>query len=168
MTLEDYAPQLKDKMDRYRTQSLFWEMNVTSMPPLFSLKDYDHTVKGVTYPSLKKIFLEVADPTEYEFAIAIFGSWPHWQRICSNRMIGDVIAAWREELQIKLVSEAVKNVAKQAAKGSVQASTWLAKRSWETSRGRPSKIEVDKEKRIAAGVNMEIDEDMERLDLERH
>jgi len=83
-------------------------------------------------------------------------------------MIGEIIDVWREKLQIKLVREAVKNVAKQATKGSVQASTWLAKRSWETSKGRPTKIEVEGQKRIAAGVNMEIDEDMDRLDLGKH
>ena len=79
MTLKhpEYKRRFKDSVGRYRTQSLFREMNSGKgeFDPLYTLKDEDP--KG-NLPSLKQMYLKANDPTEYEFAIAAFGEWHHW------------------------------------------------------------------------------------------
>ena len=42
---------LKDVIGNFRTLSLFYEINITELEPLFTLKDSDYTVGSSTYPS---------------------------------------------------------------------------------------------------------------------
>lgn len=80
----------------------------------------------------------------------------------------EIIEPWRTELAVKLTSRAIQDIAKQSKKGSVQASTWLAKRGWEEKRGRPTKIEVERERKIAANISAELADDLDRLGIARH
>jgi len=50
------------------------------------------------------------------------------------------------------------------AKG-VQASKYLAEKGYEVKRGRPSKAEIEAERKQAAGVKKELASDMERIGL---
>lgn len=161
----DYS-KLKDDKQRLRTQSLFYELNGIK-DAIFTLKEDDYEAHGKKLVSLKKLYLEIADPTEYEFAKTVFGSWKHWQRLCANAIIRPYIDEWREELEIKIRSQAIKSILQTArdegSKGT-QAAKWLAEGKWQgTGRGRPSKEEVERTKRIHAGIKDEIDEDFERL-----
>lgn len=67
--MEERKPPYRDVMNRYRTQSLFWEwsQNKKDFKPLWTLNDLDH--HSGEYPSLKRLFIEAADPTEYSFAM---------------------------------------------------------------------------------------------------
>ena len=59
---------MKDNVGRYRTQSLFREFYVhtsTGLSPIWTLKDEDPQGE---LPSLKRIYLDYEDPTEYSFA----------------------------------------------------------------------------------------------------
>lgn len=159
----------KDKIGRYLTQALFWETRTEGYTPVFTLKDQDHTVNGVTYKSLRKVYMEIADPTEYEFAQVVFGSWEHWQTICSSSMLLPYIEKWREELSVKLRSKAIKAMTQTAleegSKGTT-AAKWLAQEGWKgSSRGRPSKEEVAAERRKEAGIRSEVEDDLKRLKL---
>ena len=49
------------------TQSLFLEIGYTDYA-VFTLKDDDYEYKGRVYPSLKRLYLEMEDVGEYEFA----------------------------------------------------------------------------------------------------
>ena len=160
---------LKDKMGRYRTMSLFLEYNQDSSTALFTIKPYDHELHGVSYLSLKKIYLTFEDPTEYEFAIAVFGDWKHWQKICNNSVLLPFIMEWRDELEIKLRSRAIRAIIGAAvgegSKGTA-AAKWIAEGQWKgkgSNRGRPSKEEVERIKKIHAGISEDIDEDAKRI-----
>lgn len=157
----------RDKMGRYLTQALFWETRTDGYTPIFTLKDDDHTVDGVTYKSLRKTYVDIADPTEYEFAQIVFGSWEHWQTICSSPTLLPYIEKWREELSVKLRSQAIKAMAQTAleegSKGTT-AAKWLAQEGWKgSSRGRPSKAEIASERRKQAGIDKEVEDDLARI-----
>lgn len=171
--------ELKDKQGRYRTLSLFWEYGYINnqraeeggLKPLFTLKDQDIVKDGVTYPSLKKIYMtyEHVPGYEYEFAIDVFNSWDHWNKLVnSTAFLRDTIKSWREELEIKIKAKAIKSVMAKSRMDDAQgfnAAKYLADKGYAPTRGRPSKEEIEREKRIAAGVSKDLEADMERLGL---
>jgi hypothetical protein len=150
------------------TKALFWEERHPDYTPSFTLKETDREENGVVYPSLKQIYLEYSDPTEYSFAIEVIGSWEHWQTLCKSFVFRPYIKKWREELEVKLRSEALKAMRETArnegSKGTT-AAKYLAEKGWEKKAGRPSKAEIKRQARIDAGIHSEIDEDAERLGL---
>ncbi len=156
-------PLLKDSKNEWRTLSIFIDRNVTKMDPVWTLKPYPS--KG--FPSAHALYLEVADPTEYEFANQLLGSWAHWQRMLECNWFLPYVDAWRDELEIKLRSEAVRNIntiSKGSSAGSLNASRWLAEKGWtEKKRGRPSKQEVASERMKQARITQEVKDDLERI-----
>jgi hypothetical protein len=165
-------PSLKDKMGRYRTQSLFWEFRHPEMDALFTLKDDDIIRDDVSFLSLKKIYFlyDHVPHLEYEFAKDVFNSWEQWMRISNESIpeIRDVIKEWREELDIKLKAESLKNLITCSKAKDIRgfnASKYLAEQGYAQKRGRPSKAEVERERKVQAGVSKELESDMERLGL---
>lgn len=169
-------PDLKDSRGVRRTQSLFWEFRYDEdgdkYPAYFTIKDYDLVKDGVTYYSLKQIYLSYdhIPGYEYEFALDLFDSWDHWDTI-SNKTIPKIkneIGRWREELEVKLKSQAIRAIITSSkdtdAKG-FNAAKYLAEKGYAPTRGRPSKDEVERTRRIEAGVNRDLEDDMARLGI---
>jgi hypothetical protein len=138
--MEYSRDQFVDEKGRYKTLSLFLEIGYNE-DALFTLKGYDHEYGGKVYPSLKKLFLEASDPTEYKFATTYLADWDHWQKICANKVLALHVEKWRYELELKLRAEGVERVLKSArSKGNWLAAKFLAEKGWETrAAGRPSK-----------------------------
>ena len=65
---------LKDSKGRYLTQSLFLELGYKEQA-VFTLKDDHYTYNNKFYPSLKKLYLEEGDVTEYQFANKYLLGW---------------------------------------------------------------------------------------------
>ncbi len=130
---------------RWLTQSLFLEIGYKPQA-LYTLKDDDHEYKGKVYPSIKKLYMECNDPTEYTVATKHFGGLQHWLRIADNKMIAEHINAWRYELELKMRCEGIRNAAIAAEKGNWQAAKWFASRGWESKgAGRPSKDAIKRQ-----------------------
>jgi len=164
--LEQSMPFL-DSKGRYRTASLFWEFKNKNYSPIYSLSPKD---KGEC-PSLHQIYLELSTAPidgEYEFAMAAFGSWKQWTRICENTQLRAYIDEWRDELEVKVRSKAIKSLVETAAeegsKGTA-AAKWVAGGQWKTGKGRPTKAQVEHRKKIEAGIHSDTDEDAQRLGL---
>lgn len=154
---------LKDKMGRPLTQSLFLELGYNAYA-VYTLQDQDHTYKGRVYPSLKRLYLECGDPTEYEFATTHLLGWKHWERICANKRILEEIVEWRAELEVKLRSEGVRNAIQHAQGGTFQAAKWLADRGWDKrAAGRPTKEEKERDDKFDEIAKDEFGEDIARL-----
>lgn len=153
-------------MGRPLTQSLFLEIGYSDAA-IYTLKDVDHEYQGKIYPSLKRLYLEVADPTEYKFATTYLAGWTQWQKISKNGAIKNHVEAWRIELEIKLRSEGVMAVRRHSQSNQPtawSASKWLADRGWDTRpAGRPSKDEVERETKIMAAIEDEFKQDHARL-----
>ncbi len=155
--------KLTDSAGRPLTQSLFLEVGYTDYA-VFTLKDEDYEYKGKKYPSLKRIYLQEEDPTEYEFANKHLLGWNQWKRLCENKLIRKYIDEWREELELKLRSRGIKEAIKNAEGGGFQAAKWLAERGWEQrGAGRPSKDEVERQKKFEARVAEDYSADVVRL-----
>lgn len=164
--MDTYIPQrskLIDTMGRPITQGLFLEIGYTDNA-VYTLKDYDHEYNGQIYPSLKRLYLEVADPTEYEFANKYLLGWRHWLRLLENKQLRKHIDEWREELEVKLRCQGVKNIMASASLGSYQAGKWLADRGWETHGvGRPKKADLESQKKFEERIENEYGADIHRL-----
>lgn len=152
-----------DGMGRYKTQSLFLEIGYDS-DALFTFKDQDHTYEGKIYVSMKRLFLEMEDPTEYQFANTVLLGWKHWQKLTANKLIKQHVDEWRSELEYKLRAQGVQAMIHQGRTGSFQAAKWLADRGWDTrAAGRPSKEEIQREKEFQSRVTDEYGADVIRL-----
>jgi hypothetical protein len=155
--------QMLDKSGKPITQSLFLEVGYSD-EAIYTLKEIDYTYNGKLYKSMKLLYMEMADPTEYEFATTYLLGWKHWMRICENKILRKHIDEWREELEVKLRCEAARQVMSQAKSGSFQASKWVADKGWGArGAGRPSKLEQEKHKRINEVIENEYQSDVVRM-----
>ena len=131
-------------MGRPLTQSLFLENGYSDLA-VYTLKDEDHMHKGVVYPSLKRLYIEECDPTEYIFANKYLLGYKHWERLQGNKLIKKHIDDWRYELELKMAAEGVRQMMEHAKSGHQVSSKWLAERGWkQKTMGRPSKETKEK------------------------
>lgn len=115
----------------------------------------------------RAVFVEMSDPTEYEAAIVLAGSWENWNRMKQlwPHFRNVILPAWLEEVEIKLRSAAIRDMCGFAkSKAGTAAARWIAEGKYNPRRaGKPSKAEVEKEARIAAGVTDEVEDDISRV-----
>ena len=165
---------MKDVNNNFLTVALFWEKRSAEgekkYPPLFTIKDKEHVVKGQEYVSLKRIYMSYdhVPGMEYEFAMDVFGDWLQWKEIADKSAIKDVVQEWRDEVDMRIKAAAMKTLLQQSRdveKGLAASRAILAGEHKGNKRGRPSKVEVEREKKIAAGMRENLDADMERLGL---
>lgn len=155
-----------DSMGRPLTQSLFLEVGYSDFA-IYTLKEFDHEYNGKIYPSLKKLYLKEEDPTEYAFAEKYLLGWQHWRRLCENKVLAKHIEEWREELELKIRSQAIRDMQNLCASenGNFSAAKFLADRGWEKrSAGRPSKAEKERHLRIEERISEEFSADIKRME----
>lgn len=160
----------KDAQGRFLTRALFKEtsdlMSRKKFSPEFTLKEYDIT----GYKSMRALYLSFDDPTEYKFAMEVLGSWDHWQKLSACTWFKEDLEAWRFELELKLRSQGITTMKDLATVDrNKDAAKWLAQGGWNTSstpkRGRPSKQEVEGERKIQARMKNDIEDDAKRLGI---
>lgn len=134
----------------------------------YTLKEEDH----LGYPSLSRLYLEMEDPTEYDFAIACLESWTHWEQLLACNWFKPHINRWRKELEVKLKSRAlaeIKAEAKNGGRNSFAANKYLLERGWEPkegqgrTRGRPTKEEIRKASQELAKATEDLADDYNRI-----
>jgi hypothetical protein len=162
-------------MGQPQTKALFYETTLPEERETFgtawTLKEEDHIVGDKVYRSMKRIYIEMEDVTEYDFAIATLGSYKHWERVLESPIIRPHIDQWRKELNLKLKARAMRSIIKSATedeKLSFQAMKYLADNEYlekKNKRGRPSKEEVKAELRKEVQVNKTLQDDAERIGL---
>jgi hypothetical protein len=67
---------------------------------VYTLKSEDH--QG--FKSLKKLYLDEEDITEYRFANKYLDSYEHWKILLKCTWFKPLVESWREELKLKLQS----------------------------------------------------------------
>lgn len=162
-------------MAGYQTKGLFYETTLPDERPEFgtswTLKEKDLVAGDKTYRSMKRVYLDMEDVTEYDFAMATLGSYKHWERLVESPIIRKHIDQWRKELNLKLKARAMKaiiNAATVDEKSSFQAMKYLADNEYldkKAKRGRPSKEEVSAELRREVEINKTFKDDAERIGL---
>ncbi len=132
--------RMKDKMGRPLTQSLFLELGYSEYA-VYTLKDEDYIYEGRELPSIKRLFLECEDTTEYEFATKHLLGWKHWERLCANKIIAKYVEEWREEQEIRIASIGTRTMIQLAKEGNQNSAKWLAEKGWVGKKaGRPTKV----------------------------
>ena len=170
------------KNNSYPTMSLFLEPTLVDSldhcgaNPIFTFKENDHYYKGIrvkhkTYISIRKLYLEIADPTEYLFAKQVFGNYDHWKSFFRGNDTDDIgrlvqpmgwfscVLDWRSELELSLRAKGLQQIIDRS--GNSANAKWLVDRGWTTegavlgkkSRGRPSKAEIGMRSDIISRVS---------------
>lgn len=149
-------------------KALFYEFAGDKQTCIYTLKDDDY--EG--YPSLYRLYMETADPTEYAFATKYLDGWEHWKLLSNATFFQPFVSRWREELELKYKSEALAKIistSSSTSREALQASKYLLEKGWEksgqTSRGRPSKDEIRREANRIAEDQSRLEEDYKRLSV---
>lgn len=160
----------KDACNRWLTSGLFYESRDQDLKfAIYTLGEDDREIKGVKLKAIKKLFVACDDPTEYEFANKYLGGWSHWKEVQASEVMKSHIAMWREEQEIRLRANAIKQIASLAtSEKGFQAAKFIADRGWKVrAAGAPSKDEVEGMKAVEKAINKEFTSDAERLGLVR-
>ena len=165
--------RFKNASGVFFTKELFFETKVGDRSnAVYTLKDYDHTVDGILYPSLSKIYLEEEDLTEYDFAEKYLGGYPHWEKLLASPMISPYIKDWRKRLDLKMRAKALNRIKKKAEspedKESFQANKFILSGQWRTAEeksavGRPTKAKIKEEADRIIKEQSVFDEDYDRI-----
>lgn len=155
-------PHLRGSTGKMRISALFKELQIgktayREAPMCLGPEDVLDDDGNLRYVSLYKLYMDIGDPTEYEIAKLAFQTWEHWQAIANQYKVGPELEKWREEMEIKVRSEAVSELRK-LAKTSTGAATFLAKKGYDDN---PKSRK--KEKRIHDAIKTTIDSDYERI-----
>lgn len=146
----------------FLTQGLFIEHQYNTERAVYSWGEEDKEYKGKTYPSLKRLYLEMEDVGEYEFATTHLCGWKHWMRLCDNEsVLLPHIEEWRMELEIKLRGRAIKNIINDANAGkpsSPSSNKYLADKGWSKKVGRPTKAEQEREAEVRSRIKQDKDD----------
>lgn len=157
--------KLRDGKGHPLTQSLFLECGYQTEFAMYTLKDDDHEYEGKLYPSIKRLYLKEEDPVEYDFANKYFLGWNHWLRLYDNKLLTSHIDSWRNELELKLRSMAVKGILDMtASEQPFQALKWLHDKGWAPKGvGRPTTKEKQKEDSFRKSMENDYVQDIARL-----
>ena len=137
--------------------------------PIFTLKEEDCEWKGKHLYSLPRLYLELteSDPTEWNFAITIFGSWETWEKISEYDALKPYVAGWRRQKELRIRSVAAQVLIKEAQGGSYLAAKELLNRDLsgqELAALSPSKRKERDQKTPDEGAAPEMDHMKEFLD----
>jgi len=162
----------KNASGTWLLKAIFFEMSDSDKSRvLYTLKPEDHEVDGVTYPSLRRLYLEESDLSEYYFAEKYFGGWPHWKRLLSCSWFVDYLSEIREELRQKLSADATRRLHQIAAdpkdRGSLQANRAIldSLKPEKSPVGRPTKESIKREADRMFKDQSEIEDDLDRIRL---
>ena len=160
----DFSSPFRTANNKYRLSALFLERPGSDGLALYSLKNKD--VGDI--PSLYRLYMEAEDPLEFTFANTYFEGWEHWSLLCSSDWFKPYIAAWRRELELKIKSEALARLRKDAAggsKSSAMSNRYLLDGGWKDkpAKGRPSKAEVKRAADEQAEALKQLEDDLTRI-----
>lgn len=128
--------QLKTSNGIIRTKSLFYELSYHDPEyAIFTTKEHDIEFQGRRMLSLQQLYVAMVpnDPTEYEFAQTVFGSWEVWDKIQRAPQIAPFVKKWRNEVEIKVKSQAIQAIAEEMKTGgrsSFSAAKLLLEKGW--------------------------------------
>ena len=121
------------------TRGLFYEVKMGSEYNFFTMgpkdipKESEYKSGLLSFPKIYMSYC-VDDPTEYSMALAVFGSWEHWQMVVDCADLRPYIDALRREAVVAIRAKAMAHIAsevKDKTKNAYAAAKWLAEKGWE-------------------------------------
>lgn len=164
-------PPYKGLNGIWLTEAIFWErwsekpIADRARDPVFSL--YDDRPGLV---NARTTFVSLRDPTGRKWALTYLGDWNHWLRLMRCSWFREAVDTWLVELNAQLKSEAMTKIIEimgsENGAQALQAAKYLAGEEYnKSSRGRPSKAELEGEVKRAAKTIETEDEDLKRIGL---
>lgn len=160
----------KNPSGLFYLRGLFFEtQGADKSTVIYTLKDEEH--EG--YPSLYQLYMEENDLTEYEFAFKHLGGWEHWTGLCKCTWFKPIVRRWREELRLQNKASALRRIiteSRSSSKNAFTANRFLVSGGWiedeeKKTRGRPSKAELEAEKKRILNEVEDLDELGQRLQI---
>jgi len=157
--LKDFYKKLssfvfKEDGCRYKLAQLFLDQSPTNNNALYSLQSWDREYKGEVYPSLHRLYVEMEDLAEFEFANKYFDGYQHWLEVKSCSWFKEPYSKMVAELNAKISGRSLKNMLAQVEEGTASQATlkYLADKDYikAASVGRPSKSK--KETKVEGNV----------------
>lgn len=184
LTVDDLRPYFKDSRGKWRTANLFVETceDPAKYPPVYTLGDNDtsFTINApdpieVGCVSIRRIYMDMEDVTEYKFATLLFGDWDHWLMLNESFVLKPYIENMRRDLDLKLRHKYLNQIQNIAYTGDGQIALRATQYLLETTtnikgamapkRGRPSKEEKEAALQREIKSVSEIESDMKRLGI---
>lgn len=167
MIATNYRTEIQDKL---KLSTLFLEPKYIVGEAIYTLKERDKEFQGKIYPSLYRLYVEMADVTEYNFANKYLESYQHWDALCQEEFFKPYIARWRKELELKVKSTALLEIIAQSVSDDprkrLEAAKYLYEKVYagsEKGAGRPSKRDIKAQAEKVAKEQKIITEHWERL-----
>ena len=173
--IKDRSTKFKNFMGTHLLKPLFYEQIKEAADAylcLYTMKDYDHTIlvdgEERVLPSIKRLFVEMEDITEYHFANEYFDNYQHWKKVRSTTWFQPLYEEMKEELTLKLQARALKKIRDledHPDKGWM-VNKYLLEEGYKDkkdTRGRPSKARIKEEADKLFKDKDDINEDYERL-----
>lgn len=138
-------PKFKNNSGVHLLKPLFLEHTSDRTNVLYTLKRNDY--KG--YPSLYLLYMSENDVSEYGVATKYFDGWQHWKKLTQCAWFMEHLRDWREELEVRQMSQSLKAIQEKALSGDVHTNKYLLERGWIPKGGeqvgRPSKEKIRQE-----------------------
>lgn len=109
------------------------------------------------------VYVSLRDPSEYQPAMQLAGSWEKWKRVRNSVRYKETIDSWAEEVEALLASEAIEAMKAHAQQpGGTAAAKWLAEKLYKEKKGvgRPKK---EKDEEDVSSDSKRISNDAQRL-----
>jgi len=164
-------PPYKGESGVWLTEALFYQKTFDRPKhrlicrPVFDL--YDERPGLI---NCRTTFVDLKDPTGRKWALTYLGDWNHWLRLMRCQWFREAYEVWIAELNLQLKSEAIAKALEimggENGAQALAAAKFIATQEYDKStRGRPSKQELDGElKKAAQALSIE-DEDLARIGL---
>lgn len=163
--------RFKNNTGQHYLRPLFYEYDLASEKSIaiYTLKDNDYTINGVTYPSLRRLYVNTGDLSEYRFAVSCLDGWSHWKKIRNANWFQPYYQDWREELEVSVMSQALLAVRLKADnpedKDNLSAARFLLSGQWVPKEkvGPRTKDKIKQEAEKLFLKSNDIDEDYDRV-----
>lgn len=164
-------PPYKSDNGMWYTEALFFDRMAVKpqdqwpIQPLFTLFD-----RRDGYRCACDDFIDLEDPTGYQWAMTYLGDYNHWERLMRTPWFPEVFAEWQRRLAIKQQAQAIATIRAISATSGPQAlaaAKYLAEEGWrpKATKGRPSKAQVDIEMKKLTKAQQEVNDDAARIGL---
>jgi len=148
------------------TSGLFCEGNIrgsSKVEPVFSAYG-----GNPNYVNLQALYVKFCkdDPSEYTFAMTVFGEWKYWSNMKSMEFFKPILAHYVEEAEVARKSEAFGAVIqeiKEEGKSKFQAAKFLIDEPWKDKKD--PKVKKDSKKTTTKAADL-YTEDFERMQEE--
>lgn len=161
----------KGKNGGWMTQSLFYDRWVNLIEanryakPVFT---FDTDRVGLI--NCKKTFVELGDPTGYEWAMKYLEDYDHWLCLMKRPWFSEQVEIWRNELLAKIKAAAIKRIQEistgENAATALAAAKYVAERGWDKDgAGRPTREKVKGELKKLSQDAQQTEDDYARIGL---